>query len=221
MSGRAGGRTPTVIPGHRAAMSFDAQLRIRESNHDRRYGFRACASESAVADLDNDVAELRQTRLAQPRCAIAHRGMTKLSSAGFAGYVRNRGIFVVRVRCLICDDVLRFASRETTWRCSFGRTANIATRIFRQIQRKPASVVMNAPSVRIASRTSSTMCARTAAAGSRPGRSDQRPNGARRVRRQAPAVERAGSPILWARRHGKAFGAHPGYPAGRALKASD
>jgi hypothetical protein len=27
-------------------------------NHDREYGFRACASKSAAADLDNDVAEL-------------------------------------------------------------------------------------------------------------------------------------------------------------------
>ena len=27
-------------------------------NHDREYGFRACASKSAVADLDNDIAEL-------------------------------------------------------------------------------------------------------------------------------------------------------------------
>ena len=27
-------------------------------NHDRQYGFRACASKSAVADLDNDITEL-------------------------------------------------------------------------------------------------------------------------------------------------------------------
>jgi len=27
-------------------------------NHGREYGFRACASKSAVADLDNDIAEL-------------------------------------------------------------------------------------------------------------------------------------------------------------------
>jgi hypothetical protein len=27
-------------------------------NHDREYGFRACASKSAVADLDNHIAEL-------------------------------------------------------------------------------------------------------------------------------------------------------------------
>jgi hypothetical protein len=27
-------------------------------NHHREYGFRACASKSAVADLDNDIAEL-------------------------------------------------------------------------------------------------------------------------------------------------------------------
>jgi hypothetical protein len=34
-----------VIPGRSEATSFDVHLHIRESiNHDREYGFRACAS---------------------------------------------------------------------------------------------------------------------------------------------------------------------------------
>jgi hypothetical protein len=63
------------------------------------------------------------------------------------------------------------------WRCNSGRTANIATRIFRLTQRKRAFAVMNARSVRTASRTSSTTYARTAAAVSRRGRSGRPRNG--------------------------------------------
>ena len=45
-------------------MEFNPSFRgalLREPgihNHDREYGFRACASKSAVADLDNHIAEL-------------------------------------------------------------------------------------------------------------------------------------------------------------------
>jgi hypothetical protein len=49
-----------VIPG-RANGSALCAARWREPgihNHDREYGFRACASKSAVADLDDNIAEL-------------------------------------------------------------------------------------------------------------------------------------------------------------------
>ena len=66
---------------------------------------------------------------------------------------------------------------ERPWRCSCGRTANIATRTCRRIQRKRASVAMSARFVRIALRANSAMSARTAAADLPRGRSDQRGNG--------------------------------------------
>src|ERR1700730_6683071 len=49
----------SVIP--RCAIAHRGRATWREPgihNHDREYGFRACASKSAVADLDNDIAEL-------------------------------------------------------------------------------------------------------------------------------------------------------------------
>jgi hypothetical protein len=66
---------------------------------------------------------------------------------------------------------------ERPWRCSCGRTANIATRTCRRIQRKRASVAMSARFVRIVSRANSAMSARTAAADLPRGRSGRRGNG--------------------------------------------
>jgi hypothetical protein len=51
MGASASGNKENVIPGR-------AKREPGIHNHDREYGFRACASKSAVADLDNDIAEL-------------------------------------------------------------------------------------------------------------------------------------------------------------------
>jgi hypothetical protein len=67
---------------------------------------------------------------------------------------------------------------RSTWRCNFGRTANIATRTCRRIPRKRASAAMNAPSARTAPRQNSTMSVQTAAADLRRGRLGLRGNGA-------------------------------------------
>jgi len=53
----------SVIPGRangsaQSAARWQAPREPGIHNHDREYGFRACASKSAVADLDNDIAEL-------------------------------------------------------------------------------------------------------------------------------------------------------------------
>jgi hypothetical protein len=74
---------------------------------------------------------------------------------------------------------------ERPWRCNSGQTANVATRIFRRIPRKPGSAAMSARSVRTASRANSAMSARTAAADLSRGRSGLRGNGApaRRLRK--------------------------------------
>ena len=93
--------------------------------------------------------------------------------------VRNRGIFVIRMTRPICDDPSPFVRTQPSWRCNFDRTANIATRIFRRIRFKRGSAVMSAPFVPIASRPGLTMCARTAAADLRRGRSGPRRNGVR------------------------------------------
>ena len=74
------------------------------------------------------------------------------------------------------------ASNQPTrppWRCNSGRTANIATRTCRRTRRMRGSVPMNARSARIASTTSCTMSARTAAAVLRRGRSGPPPSGGR------------------------------------------
>jgi hypothetical protein len=91
--------------------------------------------------------------------------------------VRNRGRFVIRFTGLICDDAPRPDITRRPWRCNCDRTANIATRIFRRIQRKRASAAMGARSARTASRTSSAICARTAAAVSCRARSGPPRNG--------------------------------------------
>jgi hypothetical protein len=43
-----------ISPSFRGALLREPGIH----NHDREYGFRACASKSAVADWDNDIAEL-------------------------------------------------------------------------------------------------------------------------------------------------------------------
>src|SRR3954468_6785067 len=68
------------------------------------------------------------------------------------------------------------------WRCNSGPTANIATRIFRQIRWRLEFAAMSAHSVRIASRASSIMFARTAAAVSCHARSGRQGNGVRGYR---------------------------------------
>ncbi len=89
----------------------------------------------------------------------------------------NRGKFAIRILRLICDHPHQTKSARRPWRCNFDRTANIATRTCRHQPRKRGSAAMNARSVRIASRTSSAMSARTAAAALRHGRSGLPNNG--------------------------------------------
>jgi len=65
------------------------------------------------------------------------------------------------------------------WRFNSGRIANIATGIFRQIRWKLGFAATSARSVRIASRASSIMFARTAAAVSRHARFGRQRSGVR------------------------------------------
>jgi hypothetical protein len=91
--------------------------------------------------------------------------------------VRIRGRFGIRIGRTICNDPLVQTITRSPWRCNFGRTANIATRICRRIPRKRASVLTNAPSARTAPRAGSTMCAQTAVAVLSRGRSGRQKNG--------------------------------------------
>jgi hypothetical protein len=116
----------------------------------------------------------------------APRGASRNDELG-----RNRGRFVIRSERRICDNLPHNITRHP-WRCNSGQTANTATRTFRHILRKRASAAMSARSARAASRPSCTMCARTAAAVLRRGRSVRRRNGvrdcaSRRVRRRTNA----------------------------------
>ena len=95
----------------------------------------------------------------------------------FAGFVRNRGKFVIRNLRPICDDPLTLR-RHRSWRCNFGRTANIATRTCRRIQRRRAFAATSARSARTAPRNS-IMYARIAGADLRRGRSVPHGNGGR------------------------------------------
>ena len=89
----------------------------------------------------------------------------------------NRGKSVIRFPNMICDHPLPTNPTRRSWRCNFGRTANIATRTCRRTLRKRGSAPTNARSARIASTTSCTMSVRTAAAVLSGGRSGPPSNG--------------------------------------------
>ena len=101
------------------------------------------------------------------------------------GSGRNRGRFGIRIGRMICDD-LTHLNMGRAWRCNSGRTANIATRTCRRIQRRRAFAAMSARSARTARPRSSIMYARIAVADLCRGRSGPHGNGGRALRWPRP-----------------------------------
>jgi len=89
----------------------------------------------------------------------------------------NRGKFVIRFPDLICDDPARLNPTRPPWRCSCGRTANIATRTCRRLPWTRASALTSARSARTAPKTGFITSARTAAAVLSRGQSGRRRSG--------------------------------------------
>ena len=141
------------------------------------------------------------------------------SSGFFAGFVRNRGKFVIRNCRPICDDPLTLR-RYGSWRCNFGRTASIATRICRRIQRRRAFAATNAPSALTVPRTSSPMCVRIAGADLRAANPPRNGMAARCVGREASAIGQARASQICPRRGCSALASDQGYSAGAAVEHS-